>query len=49
MTAFPTEDAKMQNLKEQAIIDEIINKPLPEMFELKALLDRVYEEKQQQN
>lgn len=46
MTAFPTDDAQMQELKDKKIIDEIINKPLPEMFELKALLDRIYEAKQ---
>lgn len=49
MTAFPTNDAQMRELLDTKIIDEIVNKPLPEMFELKALLDRVYEAKQKKN
>ncbi len=46
MTAFPTNDAKIQELVENKTIDHIINKPLPEMFELKALLDRLCEARQ---
>lgn len=45
MTAFPTSDPHVQEVIEEEVVDYVINKPLPEMFELKALLERIYEDK----
>lgn len=47
MTAYPTNDPNVQAVVENQVIDRIINKPLPEMFELKAILEQVYEQNKQ--
>jgi len=47
MTAFPTNDPNVKAVMENNVIDHIINKPLPEMFELKAILENVRSQKQQ--
>ncbi len=45
MTAFPTSDPNVQQVIKEEVVDHVINKPLPEMFELKALLERIHQEK----
>ena len=47
MTAFPINDPNVKAVVENKVIDHIIPKPLPEMFELKSILENVRAQKQQ--
>jgi CheY-like chemotaxis protein len=45
MTAFSLSEAEIQVMMEQAGIDHLINKPLPDMLDFKAILYRVRDER----
>ncbi len=48
MTAFSLSDGEYQDMLRNCGVDKIINKPLPDLFELKTVLDTVREKKQRQ-
>lgn len=45
MTAFSLTDTERQSMMKDDGVDHIINKPLPDMIQLKALLDDLYAKK----
>lgn len=45
MTAFSLTDTERQKMVKDDGVDHIINKPLPDMFQFKAILDEWYEKK----
>jgi CheY-like chemotaxis protein len=45
MTAFTLEDHERQSMVRDDGVDHIIDKPLPDFFELKKLLEEIYEKK----
>lgn len=45
MTAFSLSDAEIKVMMEQAGIDQLINKPLPDMLDFRAILYRVRDER----
>jgi CheY-like chemotaxis protein len=45
MTAFSLTDTERQSMMKDDGVDHIINKPLPDMIQLKALLDGLYAKK----
>ena len=47
MTAFSLSDAEREKMLKEDGVDHIISKPLPEMFELKALLEEIHKRKTQ--
>ncbi len=47
MTAFSLSEAERQKMLTEDGVDHIISKPLPEMFELKTLLEDIYKRKTQ--
>ncbi len=47
MTAFSLTDAERQKMLNEDGVDHIISKPLPEMLELKALLEEIHKRKTQ--
>ena len=47
MTAFSLSDAEREKMLKEDGVDHIISKPLPEMFELKALLEDIHKRKTQ--
>lgn len=46
MTAFSLSDGEKQEIYTNCGVDKIIAKPLPDFFELKKILDDIYEKKQ---
>lgn len=48
MTAFSLSDGEHQDMLKDCGVDKIIHKPLPDLFELKTVLDTVREKKQRQ-
>ena len=48
MTAFSLSEGERQEMIQDCGVDQIIHKPLPDLFEFKTLLDNVYNTKQQQ-
>jgi CheY-like chemotaxis protein len=49
MTAFVLSDAEKMEFITTCGVDKIIHKPLPDFFELKRILDEVYDKKKAQN
>ncbi len=47
MTAFSLSDSEKQDMLNSCGVDRIINKPLPDFFELKKILDDIYTKKAQ--
>jgi two-component system OmpR family response regulator len=45
MTAFSLTDTERQSMMKDDGVDHIINKPLPDMMELKMILDKIYAKK----
>jgi CheY-like chemotaxis protein len=46
MTAFVLSDEEITTMKQETGVDHIINKPLPEFMQLKAMLEDIIESKQ---
>ncbi len=46
MTAFVLSDEEITTMKQKTGVDHIINKPLPEFMQLKAMLEDIIESKQ---